>query len=225
MPGPDLQDVAKRELRSIDRRFLFWVALGVETATGSGASADDVDWESLDWATLRDNLDEWLDGLPADTPQVVYRWPVTDDLRLAFIAKPRTAPSAPGYRRQPSFNLADPDPIPPLHFADGETASFYELPVETVGELARGEKKLAIELASHRAAWDMLYGMMKAMGKSNTSAMNALELEVHAAALGLVEEPPDPLGSFDEGYRAVHGIDTPIVDDPRDERPDEADES
>jgi hypothetical protein len=47
--------------------------------------------------------------------------------------------------------------------------------------------------------------------------MNAIELEVHAAALGLVEEPPDPLGSFDEGYRAVHGIDTPIVDDRRDE--------
>jgi hypothetical protein len=26
-------------------------------------------------------------------------------------------------------------------------------------------------------------------------------------------------------YRAVHGINTPIVDDPRDERPDEDDES
>jgi hypothetical protein len=56
MPGPKLEDVAKRELRSIDRRFRFWVALGVETATGSGASADDVDWESLDWATLRGRL-------------------------------------------------------------------------------------------------------------------------------------------------------------------------
>jgi hypothetical protein len=27
------------------------------------------------------------------------------------------------------------------------------------------------------------------------------------------------------GYRAVHGIDTPIVDDPRDEQPDEDNES
>lgn len=56
---------------------------------------------------------------------------------------------------------------------------------------------------------------MVAMGRSNTSEMNSLDLEVHAAALGLVEELPDPLGSFDDGFRAVHRLDVPMFDDPR----------
>jgi len=70
---------------------------------------------------------------------------------------------------------------------------------------------------SHRAAWTTLYEFMSAMGKSDTSEMNSLELEVHAATLGLVEEPHDPLGSFDEGWRAVHGLDVPMFNDPRDQ--------
>jgi hypothetical protein len=144
-------------------------------------------------------------------------WPVNENLQLVFEARPRTTMGASGYRRMPSFDLAEPDSFPPLHFADGETALFESLPLETVRELATGNRRLAIKLVSHRAAWEMLYEMMVALGKSNTSEMNALELEVHAAALGLVEEPPDPLGSFDEGYRAVHGLETPMIDDPRDD--------
>jgi hypothetical protein len=217
MANDELVEVAKRELRAIDRRFLFWVALGVETASGSGASAGDVDWESLDWTSLREALGEWLDGLPPDTPEVAYRWPVNENLRLRFIAKPRTATGAPGYRRMPSLNLADPDPFPPLRFEDGETASFESLPIETVRELAVGSRRLAVELVSHRAAWTTLYELMSAMGTSNTSEMSSLELEAHAGALGLVEEPPDPLGSFDEGWRAVRGLDVPMFNDPREQ--------
>jgi hypothetical protein len=211
----ELVEVAKRELREIDRRSLFWVGLGVETASGSGVSAADVDWESFDWPSLRDALDRWLDGLPSDTSEVLYRWPVSDHLRLPFFARPRTAVGARGYRRMPSFNLSDPDPLPPLQFEDGETASIESLPAETVRDLAVGNRRLAIELVSHRAAWTTLYEVMSAMGRSNTSEMSSLELEVHAGALGLVEEPLDGLGSFDEGWRAVNRLDVPLFDDPR----------
>jgi hypothetical protein len=62
-----LIDCAKRELREVDRRCLFWVRLlGVETVSGSGASADDVDWRAFGWAQLRDALDTWLDELDPD---------------------------------------------------------------------------------------------------------------------------------------------------------------
>ncbi len=83
---------------------------------------------------------------------------------------------------------------------------------------AVGTRRLAIELVSHRAAWEMLYDYMSATGKANTSELNSLELEVHAGTLGLVEEPPDPLGSFDAGWRAVYGLAVPTFDDPREER-------
>jgi hypothetical protein len=217
MAEDELVEIAKRELGCIDRRFLFWVALGVETASGSGASAADVDWRLLEWSSLREALDEWLDELPANTAEVAYRWPVNENIRLCFIARPRTAMGAQGYRRMPSFNLADPDPFPSLHFEGGGTASFESLPIETVRELAVGSRRLVVELVSHRAAWTTLYEFMSAMGKSDTSEMNSLELEVHAATLGLVEEPHDPLGSFDEGWRAVHGLDVPMFNDPRDQ--------
>jgi hypothetical protein len=212
-----LVEVAKRELRAIDRRFLFWVGLGVETTKGYGDSAADVQWESFDWPSLRDALDTWLDGLPSDTSEIFYRWPVSDHLRLCFFARPRTAVGARGYRRMPSFNLADSDPLPPLQFEDGETASIEALPVETVRELAVGSRRLAIELVSHRAAWTTLYDVLSAMEKANTSEMSSLELEVHAGALGLVDEPPDRLGSFDEGWRAVNRLDVPLFGDPREQ--------
>jgi len=38
---------------------------------------------------------------------------------------------------------------------------------------------------------------------------------VQAAALGLVEEAEKVMGSFDEGWRAVQGVDVPVFDDPR----------
>jgi len=41
-------------------------------------------------------------------------------------------------------------------------------------------------------------------------------LEPTASALGYVEAPAE-LGDFDEGWRAVHGFDYPLVDDPRDD--------
>jgi hypothetical protein len=215
--GGEFVEVAKRELREIDRRSLFWVGLCVETAIGSGASAGDLAWESFDWPSLRDALNKWLDELPSDTSEVEYRWPASDNLRLCFSARPRTTVGARGYRRMPSFTLADPDPLPPLQFEDGETASIESLPIETVRELAVGSRRLAIELVSHRAAWTTLYEVMSAMGQSNTSEMSSLELEVHAGALGLVEEPPDGLGSFDEGWRDVNRLDVPLFDDPREQ--------
>jgi hypothetical protein len=35
--------------------------------------------------------------------------------------------------------------------------------------------------------------------------------------LGLSEAPLGDLGDFDEGWRAIHGVEFPIVEDPRDE--------
>lgn len=215
MANDELGEIVKRELRGIDRRYLFWVQTAVETAPGSGESARDVDWNVLDWQLLREALDNWLDDLPPDTPEAWYRWPVSDDLRLCFIARARTAPGARGYGRMPSLSLADPDPFPELRFEDGGTGSLEALPVETVRDLAVGSRRLTIELVSHRAAWTTLYELMSTMGMSNTSEMSAQELEVHAAALGLVEEPPDGLGSFDDGWRAVNRLDVPPFDDPR----------
>jgi hypothetical protein len=68
---------------------------------------------------------------------------------------------------------------------------------------------------------DGAYESMSAMGKSNTSEMASPELEVHAAMLGLVEDPPSELGDFDERWRAVHGLDVPTFDDPREHADDE----
>jgi hypothetical protein len=215
MAAGDLVDVAKHELREVDRRFLFWIALAVETASGSGASAEAADWRSFDWTSLREGLDAWLDGLSVDAPEAMYRWPVNDNLRLCFIAKPRSAAGARGYRRLPSLNIAEPDPLPPLRFEDGGTASLEALSIETVRDLALGHRRLAVELVSHRAAWTTLYELMAALGQSNTSELNSLELEANAAALSLVEPLDDQLGSFDDGWRAVHGLDVPMFDDPR----------
>ncbi len=89
------------------------------------------------------------------------------------------------------------------------------MPIETVRDLALGHRRLAVELVSHRAAWTTLYELMEALGQSNTSELNSLELEVNAAALSLVEPVDDQLGSFDEGWRAVHDLDVPMFDDPR----------
>ena len=213
----ELVKSAKRELREIDRRGLFWVRLGVETAPGSGASPDEVDWHKFAWASLRDALDTWLDDLGSDVAQAEFRWPVHDTLRLCFLAQLRRAASARGYRRLPSFTLAEPDPFPLLQFEDGETAALEDLRIETVRELASGHRRLAIELVSHRAAWSTLYGEMAALGRSTTAQMDPLELEVHAAALGLVEQVDKVMGSFDEGWRAVHGLEVPMFDDPRPE--------
>jgi hypothetical protein len=213
----ELVNSAKRELREIDRRRLFWVRLGVETAPDSGASPDDVDWRAFTWAPLRDALDTWLDELGSDAEPAEFRRPVHDTLRLCFLAQLRRAPGARGYRRLPSFTLAEPDRFPPLQFEDGETAVLEDLPIETVRELASGHRRLAIELVSHRAAWSTLYEEMAALGRSTTAQMDPLELEVHAAALGLVEEADKVMGGFDEGWRAVHGLEVPMFDDPRPE--------
>jgi hypothetical protein len=58
---------------------------------------------------------------------------------------------------------------------------------------------------------------MAALGRSTPALMDPLELEVHGAALGLVEEADNVMGSFDEGWRAVHGLELPMFDDPRPE--------
>jgi hypothetical protein len=59
--------------------------------------------------------------------------------------------------------------------------------------------------------------MMLAADVVSTTQMPKIELEVYAAALGLVDDVPRGLGNFDEGYRAVNGIEFPVVDDPRPE--------
>ena len=62
----------------------------------------------------------------------------------------------------------------------------------------------------------MLRGQMEHFGHANTGEMNPLVLEPFASMLGLGDAPPGDLGDFDEGWRAIHGVEFPIVDDPRD---------
>lgn len=213
MTDDELIAVAKQELRSIDRRRLFSVALSVETTTGSGASASDVQWSSFAWTLLREALGEWLDGL-APCSVATHRWPITENLRLCFVAEPRRASRARGYRRMPGVGIVDPHPLPPLQFEDGDTASLESLSVEVVRDLAVGHRRLAFELVRDRAAWTMLYELMTALGKSNTSEMSNLDLEATAASLGLGEDISGGLRSFDEGWRAVEGLDVPMFDNP-----------
>jgi hypothetical protein len=214
----ELRDEAARALGDVDERALFWV--DVATLTHAGAGAENVDWKTLDWAKIRNQADQWLATLDPDTlsPQSDAAWltwpvPGRDDVRFGLHARPRMR--ARGYKRQPSLVIAKPPPPPPLQFEDGETASLYELPIETVRQFAQGHRRLGIELVSHRLTWDVLLRQMEHFGQTNTSEIEPLLLEPIASALGLVEAPPDPLGDFDEGWRAVHDIDMPLLDDPR----------
>jgi hypothetical protein len=216
MANDELRSTAARELRHIDPRFRFWVALGVATPRGSDTSADDVDWTAFDWAPVRDELEAWLDGLPDDTPETTKPVPVNEELVLVFIATPRRA-DAVGYRRMPSFKYSDADPFPPLRFADGDAGSLESLPIGVARELAAGDRTLAIALPSHQEAWQMLAQQMDAQGLADTSPMHSVELEVYASMLGLVDPPAGPLGDFDEGWRAINRVDMPIVDDPRED--------
>jgi hypothetical protein len=206
-------------LRDIDQRRLFWVKLAVMTATDASKSADDIDWPQFDWDSLRAELESWLQTLsPTTTDQYIH--PVTDWLRLVFVARPRNE-TLRGVRRWPSLTHAEPPPPPPLQLADGDTADFRDLTLAQVQDFASGRARLAIELPSHQTAWTVLVQTMKATGATSTSAMNKLELEVHAAMLGLVEGPQGELGDFDEGWQAVNRQTFPIQDDPRDQGPEQ----
>lgn len=214
MANDELISAAARELRHLDRRFRFWVDLGVAEAEDSGASAEDLDWAAFDWPSLHVELEAWLDQLPDDEPEATKAWPINDSFVLVFVATRRDK-DAVGYRRMPSFKLSKADPFPPLNFADGDTGSLESLTMTTVRELASGQRSLAIALLSHREAWQMLSEQMQAQNLSSTSEMLGIDLEVCAAMLGLVEPIAGPLGDFDEGWRAIHGAEAPIVDDPR----------
>jgi hypothetical protein len=216
MADDELRTTAARELRHIDPRFRFWVALCVAKPRGTDASADDVDWTAFDWAPVRDMLEAWLDDLPVDTPESSKPVPVNEELVLVFIATPRSA-GAVGYRRMPSFKYSQADPFPPLRFADGDTGSLESMPIGVARELAAGDRTLAIALPSHQQAWQMLAEQMEAQSLSDTSPIHSVELEVYASMLGLVDPPTGPLGDFDEGWRAIKRLDMPIVDDPRED--------
>ena len=81
-------------------------------------------------------------------------------------------------------------------------------------ELASGQQELAITLPSHQVTWQMLLAEMEHFGRTSTAEMTPILLEPTASALGFVEAPPG-LGDFDEGWRALEGVDYPLVDDPR----------
>jgi hypothetical protein len=122
-------------LSSVDQRALFWVDTAV--ATQEGSSSADVDWTTLDWTVVREDLDEWLSGLDPDavdasTPEAVFEVPVPrrPDVRLLFRVRPRS-PQSRGYAREPSLVLGEKTPIPALQFDDGSSASLYDLPIET----------------------------------------------------------------------------------------------
>ena len=214
MANDELISAAARELRHLDRRFRFWVDLGIAKATGSGVSAADLDWVAFDWPSLRVELEAWLDQLPDDEPEATKAWPINENFALVFVATPRSE-DAVGYRRMPSFKLSKADPFPLLSFADGDTGSLESLSITTVQELATGQRSLSIALLSHREAWQVLLEQMQAQNLSSTSEMLGIELEVCAAMLALVDPVPGPLGDFDEGWRALHGAEMPVVDDPR----------
>lgn len=161
-------------------------------------------------------MDKWLDGLDPDGPPATATWPITENLVLVFRARGRTA-MAREWRDKPSLVLAE-TPTPDLQFADGSTGSLYSLSLDDVHALVTGERRLALELPSHREVWDLLYGEMRALGYADTSEMNPMLLEPIASALGLKEAPPG-LGDFDEGWRAIHGVEFPMTDDPRGELP------
>jgi hypothetical protein len=217
MSNDELTTAAARELRHLDPRFRFWIALGISKPQGSHTSANDVDWTNFDWASLRDDLEAWLEDLSDDTaPETSKTFLVTDELALVFLVEPRRK-AAVGYRRMPSFKHSDPDPFPPLNFADGSTGALEALSIAAVSELAAGQRALVIALPSHREAWDVLREAMQAAGISSTSEMDRLQLETTASMLALTEPPSGPLGDFDEGWRAINRVDMPIVDDPRDD--------
>jgi hypothetical protein len=223
MPGDEeLKGQAGRELADLDAPACFWIDIAV--AKRQDASADDIEWTALDWHRIREEAEEWLETLDPDTldpstPAAVLAFdvPDRDDAKLLLRARPRSANSR-GYKRQRSLVLADAPPdTPPLRFADGAAESLYALPIETVRDLATGRRRLAIELPSHSEVWGMLLDQMEHFGQDNTSKMNPLSLESFASALGLAEPPPGDPGDFDEGWRAIHGVEFPIVHDPRTE--------
>ena len=111
-----------------------------------------------------------------DTPEVYCQWPVAENVRLRFIAKPRRRGQ--GYRRLPSFNLAAPPPLPPLQFDDGTAGQLEDLEIGIVQQLASGHRRLAIEQVSHREVWKTVAESMIAAGCISTSELDALEREV-----------------------------------------------
>lgn len=211
MANEELLRAAVRGLRDIDSRRVFWVDLGI--ATRKDATADQVAWDELDWDEIRADIDRWLDELDPDDRPAQLNWPITEALLLVFQARGRSV-MARGWREKPSLVLAE-APTPELHFADGGTGSLYSLSLDEVHGLGSGERRLALELPSHREVWEMLYGQMQALGFANTADMDPTVLEPFAFALGL-KEPPPGLGDFDEGWRAIYGAEFPLIDDPRD---------
>jgi hypothetical protein len=198
----DLNRCAGDELRSLDERLVFWVGLAVASAPDAPGAVDRVDWETYDWTGLCAELEPWLAGL-ADGSSATFDHTVNEDLQLLFTARPRDLAMR-GNRRLPSFNLSDPPPLPPLRLADGSTADFARLTLFEVQAFADGATRLAIEQPSHQAAWIALLEAMVSAGAPDTSALNPVELEVHASMLGLIESPGGELGDFDAGGRAVN---------------------
>jgi hypothetical protein len=198
----ELKRYAGRGLRDLDERLIFWVGLSVASAKDAPGAVDRVDWESYDWSALRTDIEAWLVGLP-DGTSATFDHAVNEELHLMFTARPRRD-AARGLRRMPSFNLSDSPPFPPLQLADGSTADFATLTLFEVQAFADGEMRLAIEQPSHQVAWGALLEVMLTQGVPDTSALNPLELEVHASMLGLAESPGGELGDFDEGWRAVN---------------------
>jgi hypothetical protein len=199
MANEELMRLAVGALRTIDSRALFWVDLGV--ATAPGATAEGIDWDNLDWEEIRADLDRWLDSLdPASCP-TSYQVPIDDEVILVFQARARTE-GARGWKGKPSFTLAE-TIVPTIWLDDGEEASLYDLPVETVEALATGRRRLAMELPSHQETWAMLLGEMNRFGHKSTAEVEPMALESYASMLGLTEAPPD-LGDFDEGWQAIN---------------------
>jgi hypothetical protein len=210
MTNEELSAAAANALATIDRRRLFWVDIGVMTRDG-GSLADVAEGE-IEWAAIRAEVDRWLDVLEPDAAPAQTTWPLTDRVGLFFRARPRS-PLARG-APTPSFTHAKTQ-IPKFYLDSGEERSLANLTLDEVRQLARGERRLMLELPSHRAAFESLADMMEHFGRSSTAEIHPTELEVFAGILGLIEVPPG-LGDFDEGWRAIHNLpDPPIIDDPR----------
>lgn len=92
-----------------------------------------------------------------------------------------------------------------LHFVGGEEREFISLTRDEVGQLASGELRLIGQLASSRDAFAMIAHEMSSFGCERVAELHPFAIQAHAAMLGL-SESPDPLGSFDQGWRAINDV-------------------
>jgi hypothetical protein len=185
-------------LRPIDAAALFWVGLSeIDLRGAPGHRLDE-----FPFAELVAFVDGWLAGVDPDGPEQQTAWQ-GGGVRLGFRARGRK-PAERGWQAMPSLNLLE-QPMADLHLLDGGRRQLHTFTVEELRRLAAGEVRVVGQGASYQETFAMIADMLDHFGLETVGELPPEQITVFAGALGLVEPPPS-VGSFEQGWRQIHGV-------------------